>query len=131
MQSRAVTGSVNQRGQVQAIGGVNQKIEGFFDICEARGLTGDQGVVIPASNVKNLMLRHDVIDAVKEGSFHIYPVETVDEGIEILTGIPAGDRGPDGGYPEGTINHKVEQRLAELAKKQSEFGKDAGEEEGA
>ena len=130
-QSMAVTGSVNQRGQVQAIGGVNQKIEGFFDICEARGLTGDQGVLIPVSNVKNLMLRHDVIDAVEEGRFHIYPVETVDEGIEILTGIPAGERGPDGEYPEGKINYKVEQRLGELAEKRSEFGKGAEEEEGA
>jgi len=129
-QSMAVTGSVNQRGQVQAIGGVNQKIEGFFDICEARGLTGDQGVIIPASNVKNLMLRHDVIDAVEEGRFHIYPVETVDEGIEILTGVPAGERGADGNYPEGTINFKVEQRLGELAEKQSEFGKGAEKEEG-
>jgi lon-related putative ATP-dependent protease len=129
-QSMAVTGSVNQRGQVQAIGGVNQKIEGFFDICEARGLTGDQGVIIPASNVKNLMLRHDVIDAVGEGRFHIYPVETVDEGIEILTGVPAGERGPDGNYPEGSINFKVEQRLGELAEKRSEFGKGAEKEEG-
>jgi lon-related putative ATP-dependent protease len=130
-QSMAVTGSVNQRGQVQAIGGVNQKIEGFFDICEARGLTGDQGVIIPASNVKNLMLRQDVIDAVEEGRFHIYPVETVDEGIEILTGVPAGERGPDGEYPEGTINRKVEKRLGELAEKRSSFGKDGKEEEGA
>jgi lon-related putative ATP-dependent protease len=127
-QSMAVTGSVNQRGQVQAIGGVNQKIEGFFDICEARGLTGDQGVIIPVSNVKNLMLREDVVDAVEEGRFHIYPVETVDEGIEILTGVPAGERGPDGNYPEGTINCKVEQRLGELAEKRSEFGKGAKEE---
>jgi lon-related putative ATP-dependent protease len=130
-QSMAVTGSVNQRGQVQAIGGVNQKIEGFFDICKARGLTGDQGVLIPVSNVKNLMLRHDVIDAVEEGRFHIYPVETVDEGIEILTGVPAGERGPDGNYPEGTINYEVEERLGELAEKRSEFGKSAKEEEGS
>jgi lon-related putative ATP-dependent protease len=130
-QSMAVTGSVDQRGQVQAIGGVNQKIEGFFDICEARGLTGDQGVIIPASNVKHLMLRQDVIDAVKDGNFHIYPVETVDEGVEILTGVPAGERGPEGRYPQGTINEKVEQRLAELADKRSKFGKGAGEEEGS
>jgi lon-related putative ATP-dependent protease len=130
-QSMAVTGSVNQRGQVQAIGGVNQKIEGFFDICKGRGLTGDQGVIIPQSNVKNLMLRQDVIDAVKDGEFQIYPVQSVDEGIEILTGVPAGERGPDGNYPEGTINYRVEQRLGELAEKRSEFGKGAKEEEGS
>ena len=130
-QSLAVTGSVNQRGQVQAIGGVNQKIEGFFDICEARGLTGDQGVLIPASNVKHLMLRQDVVDAIEEGRFHVYPVETVDQGIEILTGMPAGERDEAGNYPEGTINYKVEQRLAELAQKRSAFGKAAEEEESA
>ncbi|MBS3784388.1 MAG: AAA family ATPase [Anaerolineae bacterium] len=130
-QSMAVTGSVNQRGQVQAIGGVNQKIEGFFDICEARGLTGDQGVLIPASNVKHLMLRQDVVDAVKKGRFHIYPVETVDQGIEILTGVPAGERDKQGNYPEGTINHIVERRLAELAEKRSSFGEGAEEEQGA
>ncbi len=128
-QSLAVTGSVNQRGQVQAIGGVNQKIEGFFDICEARGLTGEQGVLIPASNVKNLMLREDVVDAAAEGRFHIYPVETVDEGIEILTDVPAGKRGegpetPEDEYPEGPINYRVARRLAELAEKRSEFGKE-------
>ncbi|MFW6135195.1 MAG: Lon protease family protein [Chloroflexota bacterium] len=128
-QSFAVTGSVNQRGQVQAIGGVNQKIEGFFDICRARGLTGDQGVIIPTSNVKNLMLRRNVVDAVKEGTFHIYAVDTVDEGLEILTGVPAGEPGPDGTYPEGTINARVERRLAELAEKRSEFGKRVEEED--
>ncbi|MEA3375848.1 MAG: AAA family ATPase [Chloroflexota bacterium] len=128
-QSFAVTGSVNQRGQVQAIGGVNQKIEGFFDICRARGLTGDQGVIIPTSNVKNLMLRRDVVDAVKEGTFHIHAVDTVNEGMEILTGIPAGEPGPDGTYPEGTINARVERRLAELAEKRSEFGKRVEEED--
>ncbi len=130
-QSVAVTGSVNQRGQVQAIGGVNHKIEGYFDICEARGLTGEQGVIIPASNVKNLMLRQDVIDAVDQGTFHIYPVETVQQGIEILTGVPAGERDPEGNYSEGTINYKVEQRLIEMAEKRSQFGKEAEEEEGS
>jgi lon-related putative ATP-dependent protease len=130
-QSMAVTGSVNQRGQVQAIGGVNQKIEGFFDICKARGLTGDQGVLIPASNVKHLMLRQDVVDAVEEGTFHVYPVETVDQGIEVLTGVPAGERDEEGNYPEGTVNYKVERRLAELAEKRSSFGKAAEGEEGS
>jgi lon-related putative ATP-dependent protease len=128
-QSLAVTGSVNQRGQVQAIGGVNQKIEGFFDICQARGLTGDQGVLIPASNVKHLMLRQDVVDAVEEGRFHVYPVETVDEGIEILTGETAGERDEEGNYPEGTINARVQQRLTALAEKRARFAKSASEEE--
>lgn len=114
-QHLAVTGSVNQKGQVQAIGGVNQKIEGFFDLCKFRGLTGDQGVMIPESNVKNLMLREDVVDAVKEGKFHIYPISTIDEGIEVLTGVPAGESDEEGNYPEGTINHLVKNRLDEMA----------------
>jgi len=120
-QSLAVTGSVNQFGEVQPIGGVNEKIEGFFDLCKARGLTGDQGVLIPSSNVKNLMLRQDVVDAVARGEFHIYPVETIDQGIELLTGIEAGERNPDGDYPYGTVNHLVERRLQEMAKKQMEL----------
>ena len=119
----AVTGSVNQHGQVQAIGGVNEKIEGFFDICRERGLTGDQAVLIPVANVKNLMLRRDVVDAVAEGRFHVYPVATIDQGIEILTGLPAGEPDEEGNYPEGTFNHKVAGRLAALAQKQREFGK--------
>ncbi len=123
-QSLAVTGSVNQRGQVQAIGGVNQKIEGFFDICKERSLTGDQGVLIPASNVKHLMLRQDVIDAVETDDFHIYAVETIDEGIEILTGVPAGEADEEGNYPEGTVNYRVKQRLAELAEKRFKFGEE-------
>ena len=89
-QGIAVTGSVNQHGEIQPIGGVNQKIEGFFDVCKAKGLTGDQGVMIPVQNVKNLMLRQDVVEAVRQGKFHIYAVSTIDEGIEILTGMPAG-----------------------------------------
>jgi lon-related putative ATP-dependent protease len=116
-QSLAVTGSVNQHGQVQAIGGVNEKIEGFFDVCKARELTGEQGVLIPASNVKHLMLRKDVIDAVEGGRFHIYPIETIDQGMEVLTGMSAGERDDAGNYPEGSINHRVESRLAELAEK--------------
>jgi lon-related putative ATP-dependent protease len=111
----AVTGSVNQLGQVQAIGAVNEKIEGFFDICQARGLTGEQGVLIPASNVKHLMLREDIVEAVAAGQFHIYPVETIDQGIELLTGIPAGERDETGKFPEGSINQRVEARLALLS----------------
>jgi lon-related putative ATP-dependent protease len=120
-QSFAVTGSVNQRGDVQAIGGVNEKIEGFFDVCNARGLTGKQGVLIPAANVKHLMLRQDVIDAAAAGKFHIYPVTTVDEGIEILTGLPAGTRDAAGKFPKGSINDKVEQRLVSFARQARAF----------
>ncbi|HEY64489.1 MAG TPA: AAA family ATPase [Caldilineae bacterium] len=128
-QSLAVTGSVNQHGEIQAIGGVNEKIEGFFDVCKARGLTGEQGVLIPAANVKHLMLRPDVVEAVAAGQFHIYPIETVDQGIEILTGIPAGERDESGNYPEGTINYLVEKRLAEMTEKQLAFSKGAEEGE--
>jgi lon-related putative ATP-dependent protease len=127
-QSLAVTGSVNQHGKVQAIGGVNEKIEGFFDICQARGLTGEQGVLIPRSNVKHLMLRHDVVQAVEEGEFHIYPVETIDQGIEIMTGMPAGERDEAGNYPEDSLNARVEARLSAFAEKRASFGKDNGEE---
>jgi predicted ATP-dependent protease len=127
-QSLAVTGSVNQHGQVQAIGGVNDKIEGFFDVCEARGLNGDHGVLIPASNVKHLMLRADVTDAVAAGLFHVYPVETVDRGIELLTGMPAGERDEHGEYPEGSVNGLVERRLAEMADQQLRFARAAREE---
>ncbi len=116
-QSFAVTGSVNQYGEVQAIGGVNEKIEGFFDLCQARGLTGDQGVLIPAANVKHLMLRHDVVDAVAAGRFAVYPIATVDEGIEVLTGVPAGEPDDEGAYPDGTVNRMVADRLAEMAEK--------------
>jgi len=116
-QGIAVTGSVNQNGQIQPIGGVNQKIEGFFDLCRARGLTGNQGVMIPVQNLKNLMLRKDLIEAVAAGKFRIYAVSTVDEGIEILTGHPAGERDPRGGFKEGTINYLVEQRLKEYAQR--------------
>jgi predicted ATP-dependent protease len=98
-QDLAVTGSVNQRGQVQAIGGVNEKIEGFFDICQKRGLTGTQGVLIPNANVQHLMLRREVIEACGAGKFFIYPVTTIDEGMQLLTGRPAGERGGEGLYP--------------------------------
>lgn len=120
-QGLAVTGSVNQRGEVQAIGGVNAKIEGFFDVCKARGLTGDQGVLIPASNVRNLMLREDVIEAVRQGQFLVYPVRSIDEGIALLTGVPAGEIGPDGTYPEATVNFLVHRRLKELAEQAKSF----------
>ena len=116
-QSLAVTGSVSQRGEVQAIGGVNEKIEGFFDLCKVRGLSGEQGVLIPASNVKHLMLRQDVVEAVEAGKFNVYPVETVDQGIAILTGTEAGERDNAGKFPEGSINQRVEARLIELAEK--------------
>lgn len=110
----AVTGSVNQRGEIQPIGGVNEKIEGFFKVCKLKGLTGKQGVMIPYQNVKNLMLSDEVIEAVKEEKFHIYAVKTIDEGIEILTGVPAGEKDEDGNYPEGTIHYLVNKRLEEL-----------------
>jgi lon-related putative ATP-dependent protease len=114
-QSLAVTGSVNQHGEIQPIGGVNEKIEGFFDVCKSRGLTGEQGVLIPAANVKHLMLRDDVVEACNKGQFHIYPVATADAGIELLTGFPAGERDAQGRFPEGSLNRHVEQRLTQMA----------------
>ncbi len=123
-QDLAITGSVNQLGQVQAIGGVNEKIEGFYDLCRARGLTGRQGVLIPVSNVKHLMLRADVAEAAADGRFHIYPVTTIDEGIALLTGRPAGARQPDGSYPDGSINALVDQRLRAFAERRRAFGAD-------
>lgn len=114
-QSIAVTGSVNQRGEVQAIGGANEKIEGFFDICKDRGLSGDQGVMIPKANIVHLMLREDVVAAVEAGQFHIWAVETIDEGIEILTGVTAGARDESGHFPENSINYRVEARLRRFA----------------
>jgi lon-related putative ATP-dependent protease len=110
-QDIAITGSVNQLGQVQAIGGANEKIEGFFDICSDRGLTGTQGVMIPASNVQHLMLRRDIVEACAAGKFTIWPIETIDQGIALLTGRPAGERGADGRYPEGSVNRVVVDRL--------------------
>ncbi|SFN23514.1 Predicted ATP-dependent protease [Formivibrio citricus] len=112
-QSFAITGSVNQLGQAQAIGAVNEKIEGFFDICVARGLTGEQGVLIPAANVKHLMLRWDVVAAAQAGHFHIYAVENVDQAVALLTGLPAGEADSKGNYPSGSINQRVAARLAE------------------
>ena len=129
-QDLAVTGSVNQRGEVQAIGGANEKIEGFFDVCKARGLTGTQGLIIPASNVKHLMLHDEVVEAVRNGKFHIYSVATIDEGIALLTGKEAGEKMEDGMYPEGTVNWAVQQKIWELAAKVRAFSSsDEGGEE--
>lgn len=124
-QSLAVTGSVNQFGQVQAIGAVNEKIEGFFDICAARGLTGEQGVLIPAANVKHLMLRRDVVEAAELGRFQIYAVENVDQSIALLTGVPAGEADASGNYPEGSVNRRVAARLAELSEIRKSFARQA------
>jgi lon-related putative ATP-dependent protease len=120
-QNIAVTGSVNQRGEIQPIGGVNQKIEGFFRVCKARGLNGEQGVMIPKKNLKNLMLRREVVDAVEEGKFHIYAVSTIDEGIEVLTGVKAGKKRKDGTYPKDSINYAVDRKLKDMAKKLRQF----------
>jgi lon-related putative ATP-dependent protease len=127
-QGIAVTGSVDQQGRVQPVGGVTHKIEGFFRVCKERGLTGDQGVVIPAANVRNLMLDPEVVQAVAEGKFHIYPVTTVDEGIELLTGIPAGVRDEQGQFPEGTLHARVLARLKELAARLEKGGEEKTQE---
>jgi len=128
-QDVAVTGSVNQKGEIQPIGGVNEKIEGFFDVCKAKGLTGKQGVMIPHLNIDDLMLRKDVLRAVEEGKFHIYSVKTIDQGIEILTGVEAGERLDGGKFKEGTVNDMVDKKLVELGMKIKEF--EGGGEEGA
>ena len=120
-QDIAVTGSVNQKGEVQPIGGVNEKIEGFFEVCKAKGLTGKQGVMIPHLNIDDLMLRKDVVQAVQEGKFHVYPVKTIDQGIAILTGVEAGERLEDGRFKEGTVNGLVDRKLQELGKKIKEY----------
>jgi lon-related putative ATP-dependent protease len=129
-QGIAVTGSVNQKGEVQAIGGVNEKIEGFFETCKAKGLTGEQGVLIPESNVQNLMLKEEVVKVVSEGKFHIWAVRTVDEGIEILTGAKAGARTEDGSFEEDSVNDRVDRRLRELAEMIRDFAKEEREENG-
>jgi predicted ATP-dependent protease len=119
-QGVAVTGSVSQAGDVQAVGGATEKIEGFFDVCAARGLTGDQGVIIPASNVQHLMLRDDVVQAVEAGSFHVWPVSTIDEAMAIMSGLEAGERGRRGSYPAGSFNRRVEDRLRRLGERRRE-----------
>jgi ATP-dependent Lon protease len=123
-----VTGSVNQKGEVQPIGGVNEKIEGFFDVCKAKSLTGKQGVMIPHLNLGDLMLRKDVVQAVKEGKFHIYPVQSIDQGIEILTGVEGGERLEDGRFKEGSVNDLVDKKLRELGMKIKEYEGGGGEE---
>jgi predicted ATP-dependent protease len=120
-QDVAVTGSLNQKGDIQAIGGVNEKIEGFFDVCSILGLTGSQGVLIPASNVDDLMLREDVLDAVSSGKFHIWPVSRIEQGIELLTGHAAGHRNGDGSFEDNTVFGKVDRRLVEMARMMKEF----------
>jgi len=126
-QNIAITGSINQKGEIQPIGGVNEKIEGFFAVCKNRGLTGDQGVIIPQLNVKNLMLKKEIAGAVKEGKFRVYAVRTVHEAIEILTGLPAGERRTDWTWPEGTVNFLVDKRLKEMSKKLKAEDKSEGE----
>jgi predicted ATP-dependent protease len=129
-QGLAVTGSVNQWGEVQPIGGANEKVEGYFDICIKRGLTGNQGVLVPNANVQHLMLREDVVDACAAGKFAIHAVGHVDEGIEILTGVKAGVRGQDGAYPDGTINRLVEDKLHQFAERAKAFGRQMGGRDG-
>ena len=121
-QGIGVTGSINQHGDIQPIGGVNRKIEGFFEVCRAGGLTGDQGVIIPRRNVRHLMLKREVVDAIAEDKFSIWAIENVDEGIEILTGVEAGEELPEGDYPEGSVHYIVTQRLRTLAETAREFG---------
>jgi predicted ATP-dependent protease len=125
MQCFAVTGSVDQHGVIQAIGGANEKIEGFFDVCRLGGLTGEQGVIIPASNVKHLMLRDDVVAAAAEGRFRVIPMETIDQGLELLTGVPAGAPDGNGDYPAGSINQRVAARLDAFAARAAAFARDA------
>jgi ATP-dependent Lon protease len=120
-QDIAVTGSMNQQGDVQAIGGINEKIEGFFDVCKIAGLSGSQGVLMPASNVEDLMLREDILDAVAAGKFHIWPVAKIEEGIEILTGMTAGQRNSDGSFPGGTVFAAVDERLSKMARVMKEY----------
>ena len=123
-QSLAVTGSINQFGEIQPIGGVNEKIEGFFEVCKYNGLTGKQGVIIPRTNVVNLMLREDVLEAVENGQFSIYAIDDVDDGIELLTGIPAGKADKRGRFPKGTVNYMVQQSLEEYYRDYVKFAKE-------
>jgi lon-related putative ATP-dependent protease len=128
-QGIAITGSMDQNGDVQPVGGINEKIEGFFDLCKFRKLDGKQGVIIPRRNIKNLMIRKELVDSAKEGKFTIYPIDRVEEGLEILTGMPAGTLKEDGTYPEGTINHLVVKRLTEISEAMKEKKWEEKEEE--
>jgi len=128
-QGIAVTGSVNQKGEIQPVGGVTYKIEGFFELCKARGLTGEQGVIIPYQNIKNLVLKDEVVEAVREGKFHIYPIKTIDEGVEILMGIPAGKKLENGFFERGTLHEKVYNKLRQYALTMVNFGKEEREGE--
>jgi predicted ATP-dependent protease len=128
-QGIAVTGSVNQLGKIQPIGGVNYKIEGFFAVCKAKGLTGEQGVIIPKSNERHLMLKDEVVEAVRSGRFHIWSVETIDQGIGILTGVPAGELLPDGSYPDGSVNCLVDKRLSAMIENMKKFSSPVEKEE--
>ncbi len=123
-QGIAVTGSISQKGEIQAVGGVTRKVEAFFDICKQKGLNGGQGIIIPAKNVKNLMLKQEVVESAREGRFHIWPISTVEEGVEILTGLKAGALRADGTYPKGTLFRKVDERFLELAEVARKFGKE-------
>ncbi len=122
-QGIAVTGSISQKGDIQPVGGINKKIEGFFKVCKAKGFTGRQGVIIPQANVRELMLKEEIVEAIREGKFHVWAISRVEEGIEILTGKPAGERRPDGTYPEGTVFYLVDQKLRELAERARDFAK--------
>ena len=128
-QGIAVTGSVNQLGKVQPIGGVNYKIEGFYAVCKAKGLTGEQGVMIPKRNERHLMLKDEVVEAIRAGKFHLWSVDTIDEGIEILTGVPAGEKQEDGCYPPETVNYLVDKRLREMVESLKKFSIAAEKEE--
>ncbi len=123
-----MTGSVNQRGEVQPIGGVNQKIEGFHDVCKAIGFSGQQGVIIPSRNRHNLMLRPDVVESVRAGSFHVHTVDSVDQAVELLTGQPAGERQPDGTYSEGTVNGLVDASLRRMGETLRQFARKTTDE---
>ena len=124
-----MTGSVDQMGRVQAIGGVNEKIEGYFDICNARGLSGEHGVMIQRANVEHLMMKSEVVEACRRGAFRIWPIDTIDEGIEVLTGVPAGERGEGGLFPDGSVNRLVEDRLIGFAVARRRFLGDTDEDD--
>jgi len=126
-QDIAVTGSMNQKGEIQAIGGVNQKIEGFYSVCKAKGLTGTQGVIIPETNIPDLMLREDIVEAIKEKKFHLYSVKTIDQGIEILTGRKAGKKLENGKFEKNSVNNLVNQKLLEFAIKLKKFSEEKEE----